>query len=283
MPRTSGVSAIAPARPVPATRLSINQVLNSIDLADVHNRAVPSFTYCQTGWASGKHIRSALGHATSISYDVMAKERGRSSRRHAEALNRSMIWLGQGTGQKFGNIVLNRLAALGELHGAVSFMLEKSPADSSLLEMKAGLEKIIVKLGVKSGKCKEAPNGGSMCSRTSKVASACHKAGEYFAECGARIDRQRLFESIGQVFLARPMAEALAERVSLPGADSAVDYSANLCAAVEPEPTRITEAVISHLMDVGTSEHVQNALLEVLKLPEYVTWRRAEAVPRAEV
>ena len=279
MPKTFGVSQIAPVRPVPVPPLSINKVNSGIDVVNVSNRQVPTFTHCHIPDLYGKHWRSAIGHAVSASYDVMAMARTTASSSHAKALNRSMLWLGPASGEKFGSVVLSRFAALGELHAAVSIMMRETPSDQDLARCKKVLEKLIVDLAVTSGKCKSAPLADYEGSKTEKVMKSVAKAGKYMAECGAKLDRQRLFETVASVFLAKPMVEALGER--LPNAlgivNGAMPSGFDMINAVAWEYAELIESKIERFMEVGTPEMVEAALMEVLKLPEFVLWRRSNA------
>lgn len=275
MPNMSSLSTLASVHPLQRSPLDLGKVVRGISLNGVRN-GVPATFACRLSEASGHHYRDAAGTAIRFAYDVIAHATETATARDMPALNRTLGWMVPG-GESLGQMVLARLTALGAMHAGVEALLEASPEDGGLLDCKAKLERSIVAIGVAAGRCEHAPDGCARGGRTDAVNAAMREARDRLEKCAGKLDRQAMLEAVALRVLPGPMMRSIQERLPQLAAQlaSSEGGQADLMNVLQKEMATATQATIDNLLDVGHGEDVQNALMTLLKLPEYVV----EALP----
>ncbi len=117
--------------------LSLAEAVGRLPLAEIGNRPT-QFPVCQMTNVPGMYAQRSLGYATNKAFAVMAESldagaQPQLSRADAQAVRRSMSWLDPRQPERFGNIVLGRLAALGTMHAAVTKLLSSRSTDPTLV------------------------------------------------------------------------------------------------------------------------------------------------------
>ncbi|WNH52952.1 hypothetical protein [Stenotrophomonas oahuensis] len=247
------------------------KVVKGISLANIRNEKQNPFR-CGMSSVSGAYHRDALGFAMSKSQDVMANASDLSAREQ-ECIQRTLGWLNSGGG--IGNIVLQRIAALGASHAAVVELVKDAPGDSDLRALERQVTKMIVDLGIAIGGCRTPPQGAALKTLEKAVAKLNDKADLCVKSCSSIIGGQRLMEAIGRAILPQPIMNALVdkrpdlvERISKDGA-GAIDLTELLNA----QAMRTVECMVNVELDVADPQAAVTAVIQLLKIPEFVVER----------
>lgn len=247
------------------------KVVKGIPLANIRNEKQNPFR-CGMSSVSGAYHRDALGFAMSKSQDVMANASDLSAREQ-ECIQRTLGWLNSGGG--IGNIVLQRIAALGASHAAVVELVKDAPGDSDLRALERQVTKMIVDLGIAIGGCRTPPQGAALHTLEKAVAKLNDKADLCVKSCSSIIGGQRLMEAIGRAILPQPIMNALVdkrpdlvEKISKDGA-GAIDLTELLNA----QAMRTVERVVNVELDVADPQAAVTAVIQLLKIPEFVVER----------
>ena len=271
MPNLSSLSTSPSVHALQRSALDLGKVVRRIDMESVRNRTIPTYA-CRLANASGHHYRNAAGAAISFAFDLIERDAKSANANDAKALTKTLEWLKPG-GESVGQIVLDRLTVLGAMHAGVVTMLEGNPGDAALLDCKGQLEKSIHAIALSAGNCQKAPDGCHHGGETKAVNKAVMNALVCLETCAGKLDRQALFEAVALKILPGPMMQSIQERlpqIAARYAESGVAPSEDLMNLLQKEMAYATQVAIDNRLDVGHGEDVQNALMNLLKLPEYV-------------
>jgi hypothetical protein len=275
MPRTSGLPIVAPSRPVAPSRFSIEKTLRSIRLERIENRPPPTFDYCHYVTLTGTFVRQAIGQSASVCYDVFAKSRSSASRREAAALNQTMNWMGPASTDRLGSYLFLHLMTLGAIRAGLAEQLDASPADRDLIEFQRKVEAAILKVGVRIGRCRSAPDGwyhGD--SKSEKLTDAMSASRKCIVECAMRLGGQRLFDAIASAMLPRPFLSCIAERSPALAAsiDRAEEGAIKVAELLDGAEMRDLERVLNLQLDAGNAQSLIIGIRDLLSIPEAVKW-----------
>lgn len=256
--------------------LSLAKALGQLPLVDIGNRPT-HYPACQMTNVSGMYAQRAFGHATNKAFAVMAasleaQAQPELSREDAQAVRRSMSWLDPNQPERFGNIVLGRLAALGTLHAAVTHIRESSPNDPKLVECENDLREAIVSIAVSSGKCDRPPEGTSTGGPSTRVAAELAKAGECMVRCAGALDLQELVGGVVRGVLPEALTLAIGDRLAgqVEKLKAQGHDSLDVMNVLQGRAAEKIRAAVEHLVRTGKVESVQNGLLMLLKIPQIV-------------
>lgn len=262
-----------PAHPVQPAPFSMGRSLRGIRFESVRNERSPTFTYYRLPTPCGAYHRRALGHATSVAYDLLAEERGLVSRGDAKAINRTMAWLAPVSVDQLGVRVLNCFTYLGAMRAGAGALLEQDPADREVAKAIRDINDSIVSLAVKAGRCDIAPDGfyhGTK--KTEKVAKAAMGAEAAKVRTAMSIGGQKLFDGIAQALVARPLLDSLAERdpqqAVMFGDGSTQQPDIMFC--LHPGYTASSEGAIRLNLEIGNEDQLTEGVFELLRMPEFV-------------
>jgi hypothetical protein len=237
----------------------------------VGNTTIPDSARPQMAKVSGVHQRSAHGHVMSITYDIMSAARENLSRSDLKAMNRTLELLGPDTAEHFGNMLLMHLTALGAMHASISTRLQDAPNDATLIRCRQRIEDSIVTIGIKAGRCKTVADGGYHGDKRSlRLTDAMKVARQRMVECASNGKGEELLEGIAAAVLPGPLLDSISERQQNPGAFVNGDRSVSPMQVLQKKLCDDLEKVLQAHLDIGGAEHLIVAILDLLKLPEYV-------------
>lgn len=263
----------APLRPSVPDPINLEQMVRSLDLADLRNVPEPSFTYCQLSTAAGPHGREAIGHAIGICYDVIAAAREGAPRHRLNALNKTLLWLGPRSSERLGNILLHRLFVLGAMHAGLTAMMRSEPGNREAIHYLGSLERIITKIGSKSGYCRTAPTGAYHGDKaTEKLTDALRTAADEVIKCVSRVDAQKLVHGMAKVLLTRPLLGHVRERCSseVGSSDPLAGTGLALLDVLDRQALHESECVIRRMIEISTYHHWAERLNALMLVPDYV-------------
>jgi len=253
----------------PSGRFNLENVVNSIPLSQAGRGAIPNSADCQLTGARGRHHRDAHAHAMSMVFDVLSASKGSLSRTDKAAVEHTLFMIGRDTSEHFGNHLLIHLTALGAVHAGILEKLNHSPDDPALLRCMQSLNDSIVDIGVKAGKCKTVADGGYHGDTASlKLTTSLEKARKKLVQCVDAVGGPELLERIARVLLAEPLMNSIEERQANPDAFRTGEVSPMV--AVHKQMADDLQRVIREHLDNGGAEHFIGALLDLIKLAEYV-------------
>ncbi|WNH52953.1 hypothetical protein [Stenotrophomonas oahuensis] len=263
----------APLRPVVPDPINLEQMVRSLDLADLRNVPEPSFTYCQLSTAAGPHGREAIGHAISICYDVIAAARQGAPRHRLKALNQTLLWLGPKNSQRLGNIALRYIFVLGAVHAGLTAMIRSEPDNHDAVRCRRSLEQTITKVGSKSGYCRSAPTGCWDAEKaTLKFSRTLDIASDEIIKCVSKVDAQKLIDGMAGVLLTRPLLDHVRERYSseASASDPLAGKGLELLDVLDRQALYETECVIRRMIEMSTYHHWETGLRELMLVPDFV-------------
>lgn len=253
----------------PSRSFDLESVVNSIPLSEAGRRSIPNAANCQLSGARGHFHRDALAHAMSMVFDVLSASKGSLSRTDKAAVDHTLFMIGRDTSEHFGNHLLIHLTALGAVHAGIREKLDQSPNDPALLRCMQSLNDSIVNIGVKAGKCKTVADGGYHGDTASlKLTTSLEKARKKLIQCVDAVGGPELLERIARVLLAEPLMNSIEERQANPDAFRTGEVSPMV--AVHKQMADDLQRVIREHLDNGGAEHFIGALLDLIKLAEYV-------------
>jgi len=205
----------------------------------------------------------------SMVFDVLSASKGSLSRTDKAAVEHTLFMIGRDTSEHFGNHLLIHLTALGAVHAGILEKLNHSPDDPALLRCMQSLNDSIVDIGVKAGKCKTVADGGYHGDTASlKLTTSLEKARKKLIQCVDAVGGPELLERIARVLLAEPLMNSIEERQANPDAFRTGEVSPMV--AVHKQMADDLQRVIREHLDNGGAEHFIGALLDLIKLAEYV-------------
>lgn len=248
----------------------LRTVLENVSLREIRN--APSYTRCQLAYTPGVHERRTHGHAIGVSHDLFVTGLQTATRREAAALNRTLELLSVRSAENLGTVLLGNLTTMGAVRAGVDALLRSAPGDRALTAHLNKIDKAIIKVGVKTGRCKRAqPDAVLVCSGTNKICNAVRKAERAMLECSAEVGVQPLLGGIAQAILPEAMANSIAERSPhlLPRFQQDED-APEFCEILDREGARIVDRRLSIHAESGGAEHLAGAIFNLLKVPECV-------------
>jgi len=273
--RLQGIKNVSDA---PSPRLmrtvDIDDIMGEVHLHDIKD--VPNALPCQLANTPHEHEQTTGSHAITAAYNVMEAGRqtlsrtGRSS--DVRALDRGIGHLLLDNSGKQSDKIHVYLTALGAVRSGIEYQLARSPNDKSLGGRLAQLDKAIVNVGIKMGECKGVPDGSSHGDKASKALFDAIEAGkDLMVECFHKIGGQKLFTGIAASILPPAMRDAIAVRLKeqLPRFTAATGAS-HLKEALERRTTLGLQSLLQTHLNRGGAEDLTNAVLHLLKVPEYV-------------
>gem|GEM_PF-4707029 len=265
--------------PTMPRRFSLNDAVGGIRLTSIDNRSIPRSAVCQASGTPGIYNRAANAHAMSIAVDLMKVARESMSGRSAEAMDKTLRLLSANTSEHFGNTVLVHLTTLGAMHAGITSRLESSPdntspqAESLRLSL-ARVEKAIVDIGIKAGTCRTVADGGYHGdSRSWELTKSLGAGREAILACINDGEGRQILERIADVLLAEPMMNSILERQGQENWEAFRDGACNPMEAVQKQMADDLERGLQRQLDSGGAYDFMSAILELMKLPEYVVQR----------
>lgn len=248
----------------------LRTVLEKVSLRDIRN--APTYTRCQLAYTDGVHERTTHGHAIGVSHDLFLAGLQTANRKEAAALRRTLELLSVRTADNLGPVLLCNLTTMGAVRTGIDALLRDAPGNRMLTGYLKSLDKAIIKVGVKTGKCKKAqPDAVLVCSGTNKICNAVRQAEGVMLECGAEVGVQRLLGGIAQAILPEAMANSIGARSPhlLPRFQQA-EAVPELGEILDREGARIVDQRLSIHAESGGAHHLAGAIFNLLKVPECV-------------
>ncbi|WP_315387225.1 hypothetical protein [uncultured Stenotrophomonas sp.] len=268
--QTAAVGSVA--RPPIIGRKALDEILRRVDLRAVSNRESPVSARCQMPYVGGTHERSACERAISSAYDVIANAHGKMAGDKADAMKKSLEILHPSSAERFGNTLQVHWTILGTLHEALQKRASVAPDDPVPKAMLPKVEASIIELAVKAGQCKGIADGtyhGD--SKSLKLSNAIIAAKKLVTECATKMGGESLLCNIAEAILPAPMKDSIAER--LPHLVDVFDKPGSVSDNGQILHKNMMDGLARTLrihIENGGSESYINAILHLLKLPEYV-------------
>lgn len=246
------------------------KVVKGIPLASIRNERQNPFR-CGMSSVSDADHRNALGVAMSKAQDVMSRASGLNAEQQS-CIQKTVGWLNSAGAGGIGNIVLQRLTALGASHTAVVDLLKDTPRDNDLRALQEEVTKTIVDLGIAIGGCRTPPQGVALNSRERAVSKLNDKADLCVKSCVSTMGGQKLMDAIGRAILPQPIMNALVdkrpdlvEKISKDGA-AAID----LTEVLNAKGLRSIQNSVDVELDAAEPQAAVTAIIELLKIPALV-------------
>lgn len=263
------VAQSTPNAPTRSDRFDLSRVAKKIPLDRVANAYLPA--PCQMSRVTGVHRQNAHSRAVSVCYSIMDRARAGLSGRDLAAMDRTLELLGRKTTEHFGNLLQMHLTAAGALHAGVSMRLAETPDDAALIRCRRNLEDSIIAMGIKAGRCKTVPDGGYHGdSRSAKLTDAMAVAKKRMLECATTIPMAGLLEDVAAAILPGPLMDSIRERQENPHLFAKGEGGAEVMQVLQKKMCDDLEKILQAHVDSGGVEHLMVAILDLLKLPEYV-------------
>ncbi len=249
---------------------NVAKVVQRIPLANIRNQKQEPYR-CGMSNVTGPEHRNALGFAMSKSQDVMVQASDLSPRQK-ECIQRTVDWMSSEGNGGIGNIVLQRLAALGASHAAMAELVKETPGDASLKELEKNVSRMIVDLGVAIGRCRTPPQGTALNSREGAVSDLDDAADKCVKACASSIGGQKFMEAIGRVILPEPIMNALVDKRSDLLAKIAASGAASidLIEVLNARALRAVQNVVNVELDTSSAEAAVTAIIALLEIPELI-------------
>lgn len=269
MPRIPQASApIAPQR---SNQFDLGRAVRKVPLDTVGNSPRTNSAQSQMARVIGVHHRSAHSNAISVSYDIMAAARDKLSRSEQKAMDRTLTLLGPETTEHFGNLLLMHLTALGAMHASLATRIDPDSPDPVVMRCMKKIEKSLIEIGIKAGRCTTVPDGGYHGDSSSdKLTDAMKVARQRMLECAKDESVASLLERVASAILPGPLMASIEERQRDPGRFLSNDRSADPMEVLQKQMCDDLEKIVQTHIDSGGAEHLIVAILDILKLPEYV-------------
>lgn len=269
MPRIPQASApIAPQR---SNQFDLGRAVRKVPLDTVGNSPRTNSAQSQMARVIGVHHRSAHSNAISVSYDIMAAARDKLSRSEQKAMDRTLTLLGPETTEHFGNLLLMHLTALGAMHASLATRIDPDSPDPVVMRCMKKIEKSLIEIGIKAGRCTTVPDGGYHGdSGSDKLTDAMKVARQRMLECAKDESVASLLERVASAILPGPLMASIEERQRDPGRFLSNDRSADPMEVLQKQMCDDLEKIVQTHIDSGGAEHLIVAILDILKLPEYV-------------
>lgn len=270
--------SIPPSSPSPLqmgrSPFSLKRTFSTVSLESVGNRSIPDFADCQTSRTYGVYNREANAHAISNAYRVMLDARENLGRRDLKAMDKALHLLGRQTTEHYGNNVLVHLTALGAMHAGISKGLLESPGDARLSNNLVQIEKAIIDIGIKAGNCKGGADGGYHGDGRSKaLTDSMARSRDKILGAIADDQGRQLLERIAVVLLAEPVRKSILERQGQANLDAFISGAHNPMEAVHKQMADDLEKVLQIHLDNGGAYDYMQAIVDLIKLAEYVVER----------
>ncbi len=257
---------IAPTR---SDRFDLSRAVKKIPLDRVANADLPA--PCQMSRVTGVHRQNAHSRAVSVCYSIMDRARAGLSGRDLVAMDRTLELLGRKTTEHFGNLLQMHLTAAGALHAGVSMRLAETPGDAALIRCRQNLEDSIIAMGIKAGRCETVPDGGYHGdSRSAQLTDAMAVAKKRMLECANSIPMAGLLKDVAAAILPGPLMDSIRERQENPHLFAKGEGGADVMQVLQKKMCDDLEKILQAHIDSGGVEHLMVAILDLLKLPEYV-------------
>lgn len=271
---TLSSAALGTATPPLIRSRSLDNIVRAVDLElrSVSNRESSGSVPCQMPYVTGTHERTACGRAMSSAYDVIEEAHKKASGDKADAMKRSLEILHPDSAERFGNTLQVHWTILGTLHEALVNRAIQFPDDPVPKAMLPKVVASITELAVKAGRCKGIADGtyhGD--SKTLKLADAVIAAKKLVTECATKMGGEALLCNIAEAILPKPMKDSIAER--LPHLVDVFDKPGSSTDTQQILHKNMMDGLARTLrihIENGGSESYINAILHLLKLPEYV-------------
>lgn len=267
MPPPISTSGVHRAQYVP---FNAAKVVKGIPLANIRNEKQNPFR-CGMSSVSDANHRDALGVAMSKAQDVMTRASGLTVDQQA-CIQKTVAWLSSAGAGGIGNIVLQRITALGASHAAVVDLLKDTPRDNDLRTLQTQVTKMIVDLGIAIGDCRTPPQGAALSNREKAVSRLNDKADLCVKSCVSSMGGQKLMEAIGRAILPQPIMNALVDKRP----DLAAKISANGAGSIDLSELLNAKAlhdiqnVVNVELDTADPQAAVTAIIELLKIPALV-------------
>ncbi|WP_448143255.1 hypothetical protein [Stenotrophomonas bentonitica] len=271
MPAIATPMSTQVTQPVQRRGFSLDDTLR-LPLNDVRNNDATPLR-CQMPYTPGKHERAASGLAISEACGVMKARRDAAedagNRRELNALNRAMAWVGPGSAAPPKPKVQAYLTAFGGMRGGLAFLQREAPHNEAVNRCLALMDNAIGNVCVKIGRCDSPPDGYGHGGASDKLSDEIAKASRVMLQCAHEVGRDDVMWGIAKAMLPQSMIESIAERTP--------DALSKILRGDAP-PKDVMEArvylslknVLDAALDSGEPVALANAILHLLKAPEYV-------------
>lgn len=238
---------------------------------------------CGTTGTHGTHQQRVHAEALSAAVGVMKEARNAPSASSAtqRKLDTAVARLCDRGCPPYGARVINQLTALGAVHAGIVSALEGDPDNAALLRCEQGLRAAIVNVGRCAGAIEKHCVDGFLHAddgRSRVLAKALGDSDQAITRCRKVMGDAALLASVAASVMSTAMLDSITER--LPAAAAYFRGGASVDDIVEVMAkgfSTTAEHVVNHLLESGDPRDFQTALLEFLKLPEYVVHALGEA------
>lgn len=269
---------------------AVNGMKAGMTLKQLENRAAPRFASTPLAHAPGEYYRQCAGHALGDAADVMAEAKTSLSAKQAAALDKAVAWMTPGPGQHFDQAVLNRLTTLGALHAGVCTQLaeqrqlaaqaaperqaEIQGRVDALIKARDALKAGIVTIGLKGGASKVPLPGGydGTNAKSLDFANAIAAGQSSVVNCMKVLGAQNLMDGIAKAIVTEPLLRSIEARLPEVYARIIAEGKApeDLMQEIQKAWADKTQKVITSHLENGNYHQIQNAIMDLLKLPDYV-------------
>lgn len=271
MPNTINQSSIPVAQPRRGASLSLDGVFRNLQIHTIRNE-VKSDIPCRMANTPGPYEQESSGLAISAACDVMLRGREALSASDRNAVDKVVSLLVAGGPDRIRGANQCYLTVLGAMSAAMSLQMERAADKDVFRECLGKLDKAIVDIAVKSGKCKDAADGAYHGdSRSKALCAEIKKAQGVIEECFRAVGGETMLRGVAEAILPSAMKSSIAARLphlleNYTNVNGAPDIQKVLQSG---EMIGLQQGLGTLLRD-GSGVALSEAVLQVLKVPEYV-------------
>lgn len=275
MPRSVSQSGAPVVAPQINNRPNLKGIFGKLSIHDVRNVAQSAIP-CRLAYTPGVHERTANSSAISVAYDVMEAGRSGLSRSDAKALDKAMWQFSPQSPIRLGGKLQCYMTVLGAERASVALLLRESACDERLSRCLSRcldqLDRAIVKVAVRIGKCDGVPDGAFHGDpKSKKLFDEIEVAKGVMTRCVREVGGGEVMRGIAEAILPSAMRHSVAERLpdSFAKFDRA-DGAPDILNVLQVDEALSLQRVIGNMLEDGSPEALAEAVLHLLKAPEYV-------------
>ncbi|WP_282245258.1 hypothetical protein [Stenotrophomonas sp. PS02300] len=275
MPRSVSQSGAPVVAPQINNRPNLKGIFGKLSIHDVRNVAQSAIP-CRLAYTPGVHERTANSSAISVAYDVMEAGRSGLSRSDAKALDKAMWQFSPQSPIRLGGKLQCYMTVLGAERASVALLLRESAGDERLSRCLSRcldqLDRAIVKVAVRIGKCDGVPDGAFHGDpKSKKLFDEIEVAKGVMTRCVREVGGGEVMRGIAEAILPSAMRDSVAERLpdSFAKFDRA-DGAPDILNVLQVDEALSLQRVIGNMLEDGSPEALAEAVLHLLKAPEYV-------------
>jgi hypothetical protein len=260
--------------PTPARRRSVESLFDGIPLTNIIN--APASGSSGLANTPGGHQRTACDTAMASVIEAMSRGLPLAGNDGLYLL-KSLAMLRPGAQTPMGNIVRNRLTALGAMRAGLIELQRQAAQSGQVLDstVEASLdavEKQIVDIGISAGRCTRVPTGTNDLTKPgTALFNQVNQAEETIAACVRdHPDSADLLGAIARAVLPQALRDSIDERLPHLAALVRQPGFTGVSSLVHSGLADATVKAIQHKMSTGDGGYIISAFLDLMKFPEFV-------------